>query len=578
MPDLPRHFVLVLDLQQQLPDAEFVERLPSARRDLRVFRLSAFASEETVEAARDRREFDLELVSEATDTLLRTARAEAESGDHPVHWFVLGRAPLPVFAHVGHALSAWARPLVVLNQRKDGEWDMVNLGTPPAGTAEPFFDVIRGLDGPSEASGRLAVFISVRGDAAPREALRNYVEERGDGLAGIIEIRTRTETVLDAASGGRVASELEKLMASISGVFPHAIGRGMAVFIAGPAHLALFVGRAVNPSIVAETWFPNYDAGRYVDGVSLPLRERSAARVDHSSEAVEARSRTRDVVKDAFESLRDGLEMDHLPAVPLGDGWHERFLTALRELQWSPGSPEDGFALRILHRELSIGEGLIEALRSLAEEDLGGVARQLVVHELFHDFQQLTRANYRQIGRAGLVLEELDFWADVFSVQVLASFAASGSASRADAVRVETDRVLAGIEAFDRSESGQRLDRLYERRLRRYLIWYLQRARASTLVNDADVDAMLRHRLAVELVPTTGYLDDRGDKVVRRSTDRTQLVVICDGRLARFPTDDNLHPQAMVEDVRSFRRDALSEAMDRVVGYRPELLVPWAVP
>ena len=89
---------------------------------------------------------------------------------------------------------------------------------------------------------------------------------------------------------------------------------------------------------------------------------------------------------------------------------------------------------------------------------------------------------------------------------------------------------------------------------------------------------MLRHRLAVELVPTTGYLDDRGDKVVRRSTDRTQLVVICDGRLARFPTDDNLHPQAMVEDVRSFRRDALSEAMDRVVGYRPELLVPWAVP
>lgn len=578
MTDLPRQFVLVLDLQQRVPEAEFVRLLPAARREIRVFRLSGFAGAETLEAARDRREFDLELVAEATDSLLRSARAESESVSAPVHWFVLGRAPLPVFAHVGHALSAWTRPMTVLNRRKDGEWDVVHLESSPTEGSEPFFDVVRGLDEPSEASGRLAVFVSVRGDAAPREALRNYLEERGDGLAGIVEIRTRESVALDGESGSRVAAELEKHMASIPGAYPHAIGRGIAVFIAGPAHLAFLAGRAVNPTIVSETWFPNFDGGRYVDGVSLPLRERSAARMDHSPEAVEARRRTREVVRDAFETLGDGLQVDHLPELPLSTERRQRFIDALRELRWSPASPEDGFALRILHRELSVGEELVDALRTLADDDIRGVLRQLVVHEFFHDFQELTRANYRQIGRAGLVLEELDFWADSFSVQALARFAAVAGVSRASAVRSEINRVLAGIEAFDKSEYGPKLGRLYERRLRRYLIWHLQRARASTLRNESDVDAMFASRLAVELVPTAGYLDDRGDKVVRSATDRTQLVVICDGRLARFPADDNLRPAAMVEDVRLFRREALAEAMDRVVGYRAELLAPWAVP
>jgi len=516
MPDLPRQFVLVLDLQQPVPEAEFVQLLPAARREIRVLRLSGFAGAETLEADRDRREFDLELVAEATDSLLRAARAESESGSDPVHWFVLGRAPLPVFAHVGHALSAWTRPVTVLNRRKDGEWDVVCLESPAAEGSEPFFDVVGGLDEPSEASGRLAVFVSVRGDAAPRKAMRNFLEERGDGLAGIVEIRTRASVALDAESGSRVAAELQRYMAAIPGAYPHAIGRGIAVFIAGPAHLAFLAGRAMNPTIVSQTWFPNFASGRYVDGVSLPLRERSAVRMDHSPEAAAARARTREVVRHAFETLRDELQVDHLPELPLNAERRQRFIDVLRGLRWSLTSPEDGFALRILHRELSVGEELIDAVRAMADDDVTGLARQLVVHELFHDFQELTRANYRQIGRAGLVLEELDFWADVFAVQALAGLAAGASISPANAVRSEIDRVLAGIEALDRSAYGPKLQRLYERRLRRYLIWHLQRARASTLRNDSDVDAMFANRLAVELVPTAGYLDERGDKVVRR--------------------------------------------------------------
>jgi hypothetical protein len=37
------------------------------------------------------------------------------------------------------------------------------------------------------------------------------------------------------------------------------------------------------------------------------------------------------------------------------------------------------------------------------------------------------------------------------------------------------------MQAFDRAEHGSRIGRLAERRLRRYLIWHLQLARARTI-------------------------------------------------------------------------------------------------
>lgn len=63
---------------------------------------------------------------------------------------------------------------------------------------------------------------------------------------------------------------------------------------------------------------------------------------------------------------------------------------------------------------------------------------------------------------------------------------------------------------------------------------------------------------------------------MRRATDSTHLAVFCDGQLARFSADDNLRPEEMVDDVRAFRRSALAEAMERVVGNQPQLLAPWA--
>ena len=223
MSDLPRQLVLVLDLQQAMDENELIERLPSRRREIRIFKLSDFLGDEILEAARDRREFDFDLVAGATDSLVRVARIQAQDPQQLVEWFVYGRAPLPVFAHVGYALSAWALPVTVLNSRKDGQWDLITVTSREDLDHIDFFDVVRGFGDSSEASGRIAVFVSVMGNAAPKDAFRDYIEERGDGIAGIVEIRTSQPKILDAESSGRAASELARYMSSLSGIFPHAI-------------------------------------------------------------------------------------------------------------------------------------------------------------------------------------------------------------------------------------------------------------------------------------------------------------------------------------------------------------------
>jgi len=58
---------------------------------------------------------------------------------------------------------------------------------------------------------------------------------------------------------------------------------------------------------------------------------------------------------------------------------------------------------------------------------------------------------------------------------------------------------LSGIEAFDRFEQGKRIEWLPERRLRRYLVWHLHRARAEAIVSEDQLWPLSGQRLVVEL-------------------------------------------------------------------------------
>jgi hypothetical protein len=213
-----------------------------------------------------------------------------------------------------------------------------------------------------------------------------------------------------------------------------------------------------------------------------------------------------------------------------------------------------------------------------------GFGRLLLLHELFHDGQDLRTSNYYDVGRAGTVLEGVDFAADAFALAVLIAWDLRRGGPRA--LEAAGDRAarwvgwaIEGIEAFDRFEQGVRIERLFERRLRRYLIWYLQRERARAVRQKAnarnDVERLFAGRLAVELAPLAGRLDARFDKLVAGSTPHTELFAALDGHLIREARRPGFDPGALVDAVRRYDRAPIEMAMGYVLDEHRAVLIPW---
>ncbi|MFP2924678.1 hypothetical protein ACLESO_05560 [Pyxidicoccus sp. 3LG] len=143
--------------------------------------------------------------------------------------------------------------------------------------------------------------------------------------------------------------------------------------------------------------------------------------------------------------------------------------------------------------------------------------RLFLLHEGYHIAQGLTSYNYRGIGRAGFVLEGIDYDADVFSIQGCLAWRRNQESGR---VREQgematltsiLETVIGGLSAFDAFEGRFPLQELPERRLRRYLIWYLQLARAAAAPKGLPVEQLgLGERVIVEAPGVRLRMEERG--------------------------------------------------------------------
>jgi hypothetical protein len=356
--------------------------------------------------------------------------------------------------------------------------------------------------------------------------------------------------------------------------------------------LAFAAGRALNSHAQREIWVMNYDRG--ADGVppgyelalTLPFRARTAL-LPAAPEDKLARREVLDEIIQGIEVLRQTLRPEDLA---LNESSHlgRRYLRFLEDLRVPRDPDGDAFFLSIAHRELRVGAGLLEALRRLegaGSIDRAGMARfaQLfVLHELYHDGQDLRSSNYAGIGRAGVVLEEVDYWADNFALATWVAWTVREGGARAERAIHEVtmcaiDTAIAGIEAFDRLAQGDRIAELYERRLRRYLIWHLQHERARTVRTKEDVALLFRDRLFVELAPLEGVLDAEGDKLIRRADPRrTEVFAVRRGHLVRHRPSPGLDWSALVEAVRSFDRPPrIRQMLAVLVEEHRRVLAPW---
>ena len=570
----PVQVLLLLDLASDNPIAkdEVTAQLPDKRAHRITLRLSTFG----IQPGPYGSAVDWDRCADAVGRMVDKARAECSAHPGPAHFYVAGRAALPIFTYLGAMLSKWAS-VTILNQRQDKTWDVLALAASPSASKDRFFTV-RGLGDPSEATGRVAVFVST-GHATPRDQIREFFTSHGEGLAGIVEVVTpgSETTQLDKAHATAALDELTEALAGVRRAYPST--HRIALFIGGPASLAFLAGRAVNPTVLPDVWIPNYKAPNYHDALAIPWKTSVRAEVSHDAEHELARGKALRPMLKAIKELQKTLTLEHLPPF-LSATEQAQLLGRLQKIKIADEPRGDAFDLSIAEGTMAFGRGLLDALLRVSDDDRIKIGQSIFLHEVYHFDQHLQSSTYAEIGRAGFALEEVDYWADVVALGTLATWEIQrgGESGKVQARKIllgYLGAALAGIEAFDRSEQGDRLDRLAERRLRRYLIWRLQYARAKSLKDADQIWQLFRERLIVELAPLDSHLDDRHDKVVRGAIATTELFVVLQGKLVRVQRGPSFDPVALIEAVRAFDGATLDRILGAVRDTHHGVLTPW---
>jgi len=157
----PIQVLFILDIVADNPVSheEVEAHLPDQRSERHVLCLGQFGARPTLRGIG----IDFPGCADAVARMVAEARRKLPGDGRPVRYYVAGRSPLPVFAHLGMELSSWA-DVTLINQRKDLSWDVLPLQGRPAAGDPRFFKSIKGtnLVEPSDADGRVAIFISTR--------------------------------------------------------------------------------------------------------------------------------------------------------------------------------------------------------------------------------------------------------------------------------------------------------------------------------------------------------------------------------------------------------------------------------
>ncbi|HET7539673.1 MAG TPA: hypothetical protein VFK05_07370 [Polyangiaceae bacterium] len=506
----------------------------------------------------------------------RIRQIEAELG-RSLDIYVGGRAPLPIFAHLGFSLQRFSGAHTVI-QFDGNAWKLFPLSSPSVADAAPFFTRVTGLEGTKLASGRTAVFVDVGGRDPAINAFRDLIEGMDERIADVVELRTIRPSAVTPENACVLASDLVRELPRIPSAYPYS--SGLVLFIAGPTVLAFAVGRALTTSVFPSVWLVNGAPPRFEFAYGLPyFRAREPQQVPDDESDQIARAAVRAALIASIDALKVELNVSDLPIE--SSAVASRLVNRLQALTYEDSTSNE-FRLSITEQKLAFGRHLLEGLRIAPPELLHEFARLLVLHELWHVDQEILSSNYQEIGRAGVVLERLDYSADIFAIRSLFALTMRlDPAIDTGELRARLGRllgaVLFGVEAFDRAVDPARIDPLAERRLRRYLVWHLQIVRARTIKTADDVFALLTSDVTVELAPLRGHLDERFDKIVTGATSSTEVFAVVNGRLARQSRRPGFDPEPVVDAIRSFNGALVELIMTNLVDSHRGVLVPWVI-
>jgi len=584
----PTQFLILLDVDKAV-DTEVVSvYLPDQRSSRLVLPLTSFGLERCPGVV-PRDQLDWPRITAALKGVDEELRAHwPDTGN--VEVYVAGFAPLSVFFALGVLLDPRGARVVGFQPDRDNEgiWHRFPLVADHEGDG-PL--VARGLlEEAAESTGQVGLFLSTIGADVPKDLIRHAVQAHGDNLAGVASL-AGPEVQVDEANVGQLVRQLRQFFVRAATSYPHRTGA--TVFLAGPSLLALSAGLALNPNQFTGNCYSiavtEYVGGSYLRVFRLPLEVAPDTSIPDDADSRLQRLVAFGHFKRGVQVLQNQLDLDSV-FMPAGFGGPpeasreiaERAHAALGALRLPDGPGDEAFEVDGLSPTLTIGPGLLHPLSELGEEVLMRLGQLFTLHEVVHADQGIESHNYRGIGRSGVVLEDVDFWADAFAIgtaalHTVARKGPEGIEQCSDILVELIDAHIAAMRAFDQMEQGGPTLRVMpERRLRRYLIWYLQRARARAVSQPQHIRALLDDRLFVELAPLRGRLDDRYDKIVESGIQTTTLCFAIGGRAKRVPgLPQNFAPRSLVAAVRSFDEAAIDRALRFVVNENRALLVPW---
>lgn len=577
--------LVVVDLYPGISVEELKNQLPDERDERVVLRLTELGAPH-IEPPPDTKPIDWPAIGQAVEKMAARVHELQAARSTPTVVFVAGKGPLAAFTHLGYKLTKSVQRTIVLNQPPGaGEWQSFPIDSTGVEDAK-LLDVVEGVPAdPQLADGWLGLYVDTAGRSPEKQLFLDFLKGEGAQVASVMQLRSSKPLTVTPDNIGALARQLAQLVSVAPSRYPHR--KGLALFTGVPTQVAFALGRAMSPNVLGEVWLTEYRHPRYQPVYTLPFAPAAGPPIPQDAAAQNTRRKVLDAMMDGIADLRNYLKPAHLPPGILPEEGSQKdgrkdYIGRLAKLQLSIETKEDQpFELRVVENLYTIGQGILHALARSTEEQQKSFAKLLLLHELLHDTQGLRSTNYAAIGRACFVLEQVDYAADVFALQAIMNMELDiGGQIAHDQVskRLQAwlEMILHGIECFDLMEHGPKIERLPERRLRRYLLWHLQLARAMTVKQASHVEEMLRSSLTVELAPLAGYIDEKDrDKVVTRALSETELFIAIDGHLVRAPPTAAFQPGPLVDAVRTYSHAPIQQIMRAVVNEHRAKLAPW---
>jgi hypothetical protein len=284
-------------------------------------------------------------------------------------------------------------------------------------------------------------------------------------------------------------------------------------------------------------------------------------------------------VRDYAEDVTQTLELGDFPRFvhpPVA----ERIAASLKALRIELNSSVGEFDLRHLEGMLALNPSLPRALRAMDPTHSIESGIVLIFHELFHTNQGISTSNYVGVGAADVVLEMVDFWADLMAIATLTRWEArvhglKGKQRYAEFAKRWVTRHLSSMQAFDRVQHGTSIAELTEPRLRRYLAWIVQRQRLASVAADEHLSEMCSHNLVVQVTGLSRSTDKRG-RLLAGSPAGTLEVMMASGPLfSRVAPPPHIDIAAAIEGIRTYDLSAAELLARYLVDQNARMLVPW---